>query len=111
MHGAAYIENGQDDYYKIAAKACEDLFALNKYSLDKDYAGMFNNYDHSLSSSEIILAQWRSQENTTFSDTWMQRLVPNIDPSKLTHETQEKYPFGRRNVQGGLRGFPSLLDW
>ena len=107
LHGAAYIENGQDDYYKIAAKACEDLFALNKYSLDKDYAGMFNNYDHSLSSSEIILAQWRSQENTTFSDTWMQRLVPNIDPSKLTHETQEKYPLVEE-CAGWPQRFPSV---
>jgi len=107
LHGAAYIENGQDDYYKIAAKACEDLFALNKYSLDKDYAGMFNDYDHSLSSSEIILAQWRSQENTTFADTWMQRLVPNIDPSKLTHEAQEKYPLAEE-CAGWPQRFPSV---
>lgn len=107
LHGAAYIESGQEDYYKIGAKACEDLFALNKYSLDKDYAGMFNDYDHSLSSSEIILAQWRSPENTTFADTWMQRLVPNIDPSKLLHEVQEKYPLVEE-FAGWPRRFPSV---
>ena len=37
LNGAAYIENGQEEYYRIAAKACEDLFALDKYSLDGIY--------------------------------------------------------------------------
>ena len=107
LHGAAYIENGQEEYYRIAAKACEDLFALDKYSLDADYAGMFNDYDHSLASSEIILAQWKSSENTTFSGTWMQRLVPNIDPSKLTADVQAKYPLVEE-MAGWPQRFPSV---
>lgn len=107
LHGAAYIENGQEEYYRIAAKACEDLFALDKYSLDGNYAGMFNDYDHSLASSEIILAQWRSAENTNFSDTWMQRLVPNIDPSKLIADVQAKYPLVEE-MAGWPQRFPSV---
>ena len=107
LHGAAYIENGQEEYYSIAAKACEDLFALGKYSLDADYAGIFNDYDHSLASNEIILARWRSSENTNFSDTWMQRLVPNIDPSKLTADVQAKYPLAEE-MAGWPQRFPSV---
>lgn len=106
LHGAAYIESGQEDYYKIGATACENLFDLN-YSLDTDYKSMFNDYDHSLNSSEIILAQWLSSENTTFSGTWMQRLVPNIDPSKLTKEVQENYPLVEE-CAGWPQMFPSV---
>ncbi len=107
LHGAAYVESGQEEYYRIAAKACEDLFALDEYSLDADYAGMFNDYDHSQTSSEIILARWRSAENTYFSDTWMQRLVPNIDPSKLLAEVQAKYPLVEE-MAGWPQRFPSV---
>lgn len=107
LHGAAYIETGQDEYYKIGAKACEDLFALGKYSLDKDYRKMCNDYDHSLTSSEIILAQWKSAENTTFADTWMQRLVPNIAPDKLTAEAEQKYPLVEE-FAGWPQMFPSV---
>ncbi len=83
LHGAAYIENGQDSYYEKAVWASEKLFQLGKYSLDSDYKNMFNDFDHSLSSPEIILAQWKSADNTTFQGTWMQRLVPNIANDKL----------------------------
>lgn len=107
LHGAAYIESGKEDYYKIGAKACEDLFALNQYSLDKDYKGMFNDYDHSLTSSEIILAEWLSPENTTFQGTWMQRLVPNIAPDKLTEDAAKKYPLVEE-CAGWPQIFPSV---
>lgn len=107
LHGAAYIESGKEEYYKIGAKACEDLFALQKYSLDKDYKNMFNDYDHSLVSGEIILAQWRSPENTTFQDTWMQKLVPNIAQDKLTEEAAKKYPLVEE-CAGWPQMFPSV---
>lgn len=107
LHGAAYIESGQDEYYRIGAKACEDLFDLGQYSLDKDYKNMFNDYAHSQISSEIILAQWKSQENTTFGDTWMQRLVPNIAQDKLTEEAANKYPLVEE-CAGWPRFFPSV---
>ena len=79
LHGAAYIESGQDEYYNIAKKASEDLFALGQYSLDTDYEKMFNEFDYALSSKEIILAQFRHENNTKFGDTWMQYLVPNVN--------------------------------
>lgn len=106
LHGAAYIESGQDEYYRIAAKACEDLFDLG-YTLDTDYKGMFNDYDISLQSNEIILAQWRSAENTNFQDTWMQRLVPNISMSKLKKDPAEKYPLVEE-CAGWPQMFPSV---
>lgn len=91
LHGAAYIENGQEEYYKIAKKASEDLFQLNKYELDSDYKAMFNDYGHSLNSKEIILAQWKHGDNTTFQGTWMQSLVPNVDNSKIKDNVSPKF--------------------
>lgn len=82
LHGAAYIENGQAEYYALAKKASEDLFALGQYELDPNYEKLFNEFDYALSSKEIILAQWRHENNTKFSDTWMQNLVPNNSNDK-----------------------------
>lgn len=83
LHGAAYIETGKADYYTIAKEASEALFALG-YSLDTDYAGLFDNYDRALSSSEIILAQYKHMDATTCILTPMQRLVPNMEVAKTT---------------------------
>lgn len=82
LHGAAYIETGKEAYYDIAQKASEDLFNLGVYELDADYQKMFNDFDYSLNSKEIILAQWKHADNTKFADTWMQSLVPNTDNNK-----------------------------
>lgn len=83
LHGAAYIENGQDEYYAIAKKASEDLFALGEYELDNNYEKLFNEFDYAMNSKEIILAQWRHETNTIFQDTWMQELVPNVNNDKI----------------------------
>ena len=45
--------------------------------------------------------------NTNFSDTWMQRLVPNIDPSKLIADVQAKYPLVEE-MAGWPQRFPSV---
>ena len=84
LHGAAYIESGQDEYYAIAKEASENLFALGQYELDTDYENLFNDFDHSQGSKEIILAQWRHENNTNFDATWMQYLVPNQSNDKKT---------------------------
>lgn len=55
LYGVVYIENGQEEYYWIVVKVCEDLFVLDKYLLDGNYVGMFNDYDYLLVLSEIIL--------------------------------------------------------
>ena len=69
LHGAAYIESGQEEYYAVAKKASEDLFALGQYELDTDYEKMFNDFDYALNSKEIILAHWQHETNTLNSAT------------------------------------------
>ena len=90
LQGAAYIESGQNEYYNCAKEYSEKLFALNAYELDPDYKEMFNDFDHSLSSSEIILAKWLHEDNTTFSGTWMQSLGLNTNNDKNKPEAQPK---------------------
>lgn len=91
LHGASYIESGQDEYYKIAKQSCEDLFALGLYELDEDYENMFNNFNHALSSKEIILAHWRHEDNTKFQDTWMQGLGLCTNNDKIIPEATPKF--------------------
>lgn len=100
LHGAAYIESGQNEYYAKAKKALEELFALNQYSLDSDYGQLFNDFDYALNSKEIILALWKHEKSTTFSDTWMQWLVPNVSNDKLKS-------FNSTPLDDGFEGWPS----
>ncbi|WP_066627001.1 RagB/SusD family nutrient uptake outer membrane protein [Labilibacter marinus] len=83
LQGAAYIESGKNEYYQIAKKASEDLFALG-YGLDDNYEALFNNYANALTSSEIILAQYKHVDATMFILTPMQGLVPNMEVAKTT---------------------------
>ena len=50
--------------------------AIQGYSLDANYGGMFNQ-ENSYSSTEIILARYFSKENTNGGDTYMQTVIPN----------------------------------
>lgn len=102
LHGAAYIEEGQDEYYEIAKTASETLFALGQYSLDTDYEALFNDYDHAMSSPEIILAQWKHENNTTFSGTWMQYLVPNMSNAKMQ-------AFAHPQLNDNFEGWPAMF--
>ncbi|MFC2758509.1 RagB/SusD family nutrient uptake outer membrane protein [Hallella multisaccharivorax] len=113
LQGAAYLteESEKLDYYKQAKKASEDLFALNAYSLDKDYAGMFNAYNTAQSSPEIILATWMLQSNTRFDQTWMQDITPNQGGGdKLPAEIRAKWPM--ESLEGWMNRTPSqeLVD-
>lgn len=105
LHGAAYIETGQDEYYNVAKTASEDLFNLGIYELDTDYKGLFNDFEHSLSSKEIILAQWRHADATNFANTWMQQLVPNTDNNKVKPGT---LPAFVEEFGGWLQQMPSV---
>lgn len=105
LHGAAYIESGQEEYYKIAQKASEDLFALGQYSLDPGYEKMFNEFDYALGSKEIILAQFKHENNTKFADTWMQTLVPNVNNDKLKEFANPKL---NDSFEGWIGMFPSV---
>lgn len=105
LHGASYIESGQDEYYTIAKTASENLFALGVYELDEDYKGMFNDFSQSLSSKEIILAQWKHADATNFADTWMQQLVPNTDNNKVKPGTTPAFV---EEFAGWLQQMPSI---
>ena len=105
LHGAAYIESGQEEYYAMAKKASEDLFALGEYELDNNYGKLFNEFDYALNSKEIILAQWRHENNTSAQNTWMQYLVPNINNDKLK---ESAYPKLADNFEGWPSMFPSV---
>ncbi|WP_211324088.1 RagB/SusD family nutrient uptake outer membrane protein [Echinicola strongylocentroti] len=83
LHGAAYVESGKDAYYQLSKQASEELFGLG-YSLDTDYASMFNDYDHAFSSEEIILGQFKNTNATWCQQTLMQGLVPNMEVSATT---------------------------
>lgn len=102
LHGAAYIETGQNDYYMIAKEASEALFNLNAYELDTDYEKMFNDFDYALNSKEIIFAQWEPENGTTFADTWMQGLIPNVNNSKIIDEALPK-------LNDSFEGWVSML--
>ncbi|MRT91990.1 RagB/SusD family nutrient uptake outer membrane protein [Ancylomarina sp. 16SWW S1-10-2] len=92
LQGSAYIESGVQDYYQIAKKASEDLFALG-YNLDADYAGLFNNYEKALTSSEIILAQYKHIDATVFSLTPVQGWMPNMEVNKTSGTPKLKESF------------------
>ena len=105
LHGAAYIESGKDEYYLLAKEASENLFALAQYELDTDYEALFNEYDYSLNSKEIILAQWKHENSTNFADTWMQYLVPNQSNDKMKVFATPRL---NDNFEGWIGMFPSV---
>ncbi|MDL2255103.1 RagB/SusD family nutrient uptake outer membrane protein [Parabacteroides sp. OttesenSCG-928-K15] len=105
LHGAAYIESGKETYYDIAKEASENLFSLGVYELDNNYQSMFNEFNHSLNSKEIILAQWRHETNTNFAGTWMQELIPNTDNTKNIEAAWPKFV---EEFAGWPQSFPSV---
>lgn len=109
LQGAAYIENGQDEYYALAKEASESLFALKQYELDTDYEKLFNDFDYAMNSKEIIFAQWKHETNTTFGNTWMMELVPNVNNDKIKEGST---PALQDNFEGWISIFPScdLVD-
>ncbi|GAB3648688.1 RagB/SusD family nutrient uptake outer membrane protein [Echinicola sediminis] len=83
LHGAAYVESGKQEYYQTAKEASELLFALG-YSLDENYAGLFNEYDYAFNSTGIILGLFKNENATWCQQTLMQGLVPNMEVAKTT---------------------------
>jgi starch-binding outer membrane protein, SusD/RagB family len=88
LHGAAYIESGNNEYYQKVIKYSELLFNLN-YELDNDYKMLFNSYNYARGSREIILAQWSSADNTIALKTPMQLRTPNCN-NDILPETAPK---------------------
>lgn len=83
LQAAAYIPQNKAAYLKMVSDAATAVLSNSNYTLDNDYAGMFNDYDKSLASKEYILGYFRSSTNTTFSGTPMQGICPNGGPEKL----------------------------
>ena len=79
IHGAAYIESGSEDYYQKAVTAGQKLLDMKMYSLDSNYADMFNNYSNGISSNENILIYQQSSEVTQAKNTRTVTWVPTID--------------------------------
>lgn len=57
-------------------QAIDAVDAIQGYTLDSNYEGMFNQ-DGAYSSPEIILASYRSKDNNTCGNTLMQEMIPN----------------------------------
>lgn len=102
LHGASYIENGQQEYYLLAKEASEQLFSLERYELDPDYEKLFNDFDYAQSSKEIILAQWRHENNTIYQDTWMQALAPCTSNDVLNEKAFPK-------LNDAFSGWPTMF--
>ena len=106
LQGAAYVESGKTDYYKIAKEAGESLFALG-YLLDTDYGALFNDYAKAQSSKEIILGLFKHVDATWCVLTCMQGLVPNMEAAKTNG-----LPKLNESFVGWTKTFPSceLVD-
>lgn len=82
LHGASYIETGQEAYYQQAITASEELFKLD-YVLDTNYEKLFNDNEYAKQSKEIILALWRHPDNTSYYSIPMQTRFPNLNNGNL----------------------------
>lgn len=71
LTAAAYT--GEKALFQQAINAVD---AIQGYTLDSNYEGMFNQ-DGAYSSPEIILARYRSKDNNTCGNTLMQEMIPN----------------------------------
>lgn len=71
LTAAAYT--GEKTLFQQAIDAVD---AIQGYTLDSNYEGMFNQ-DGAYSSPEIILARYRSKDNNTCGNTLMQEMIPN----------------------------------
>lgn len=85
--------------------------AITGYSLDANYGGMFNQ-ENAKTSSEIILAQYFSKDNTIVMNTLMQSMIPNSN-NKILKDYNGR-PFFKQDMvfEGWLEHSPSqnLVD-
>lgn len=109
LQAGAYT--GLKTYFEQAVIACDEVITKSTYRLDEDYAGMFNE-KKAYTSSEIILAAYRSKANTNCEGTAMQNLVPNISNDKVKNNNGS--PFFKTDLifEAWLESCPSqnLVD-
>jgi hypothetical protein len=80
LQAAAYT--GDNTFYQKAEEAANAVINSNKFSLEADYEGMFN--ERARFSPEIILATYRDKSNTVVSSMAdMQECIPNVNNDDL----------------------------
>ena len=83
LQAAAYT--GDESYLQDVVDAANEIIGSGKYTLDADYEGLFN--EKGRASTEIILAVYRSKENTAIHDIAdAQNVVPNVNNDILKRE-------------------------
>ena len=103
LQAAAYVGQNKDQYYNAAKTAAENVIG-GPYSLDSDYDKLFNNYDYAFGSSEIILADFESEDNTQYNMTPMQWIIPNTSAQKQRPGTT---PTLNESFEGWIGIYPS----
>jgi starch-binding outer membrane protein, SusD/RagB family len=109
LQAAAYVGTDKLTYYTAAKNACESIINAGKYVLDPNYNSLFNNYSYAVGSSEIILGDFRSKDNTYFYSTPMQWLCPNSGAQKQKVGT---WPTLVETFEGWIGRYPTqeLVD-
>ena len=86
--------------WQKAKDAAQAIIDLKQYELDSDYENLFKL--SGIDSKEIILAQWKHETNTQFSNTWIQGLVPNVNNDKIKE-------FANPPLVDNFEGWPSTF--
>lgn len=80
LQAAAYT--GDQSYYQKSIDAADAVINSGKYTMETDYAGMFN--EGKPYSPEIILGRYRKAINTNCNDIYdLQQTVPNVKNLEL----------------------------
>ena len=86
--------------WQKAKDAAQAIIDLKQYELDSDYENLFKL--SGIDSKEIILAQWKHETNTQFSNTWIQGLIPNVNNDKIKE-------FANPPLVDNFEGWPSTF--
>ncbi len=78
--------------YDLVLSAADDLEDMEIYSLDPVYSNIFNSYEGTLSSPEVILVYDRNEDHTIYIDTRMFRSLTNCyNGPKLRDDAVPQY--------------------
>ncbi|MGE7777772.1 RagB/SusD family nutrient uptake outer membrane protein [Chitinophaga sp. NPDC101104] len=83
LQAAACLPDEKNAYLALALQTGKEILSEGAYSLDQDYAGLFNSFDGSRNSRETIFGICRLRAYTSFQQTLMQDLVVNQANSKM----------------------------
>ncbi|GAB3664410.1 RagB/SusD family nutrient uptake outer membrane protein [Echinicola sediminis] len=72
------------DYDKVIS-AADAIENSGEFSLEPDYKSLFNNYQSSINSNEVIMVYYTTKEYNNFIDTRMFRSLPNMANGPKLH--------------------------